>query len=117
MGGICMNRLCIVWKSDNPIDIHNFIIPYAYNAKVQEWFDDVHVIIWGASQEIVKEAPLIQERIKNLLKNNIHVYACMMCARNVEATAVLQSIGVDVQYTGDLLSEYLKDSDTEVLTI
>ena len=112
-----MKRLCIVWKSNHEIDIHNFVIPYAYNAKVQEWFDEVDVIIWGASQQIVKETPLIQERVKNLIKNGIGVRACMMCARNVEAFDALHAIGVDVRYTGDLLSDYLKDPDTEVLTI
>lgn len=112
-----MKRLCIVWKSEHPIDIHNFIIPYAYNAYVQGWFDDVHVIIWGASQQTVKDTPLIQERVKNLIKNGIQVYACRMCATNVEAVDVLLEIGVDVKYTGDLLSNYLKDPDTEVLTI
>lgn len=112
-----MKRLCIVWKSDNLIDIDNFIIPYAYNAKVQEWFDEVHVIIWGASQHTVNITPYIQEKITNLINNDISVYACMMCARNVEAMDVLQEIGVNVKYTGELLSEYLKDPDTEVLTI
>ena len=31
-------KLLVVWKSNNDIDIHNFIIPYAYNAKVKSWF-------------------------------------------------------------------------------
>ena len=112
-----MKKLLIVWKSNHEVDVHNFVIPYTYNAKVQEWFDHVELLIWGASQELVRDTPLIQERVKNLIKNEIPVYACKMCARNTDALEVLESIGVDVRFAGDLLSDALKDPETEVLTI
>jgi len=112
-----MERLLIVWKSDNETDIHNFIIPYAYNAKKNQWFDSVEVLIWGASQEIIASTPLIQQRVLNLIKNDIAVYACKMCADNVGATEMLESLGVHVQYTGDFLSTKLKDPEYKVLTL
>ena len=112
-----MKKLLIVWKSDNEIDIHNFIAPYAYNAKLQEWFDDVEVLIWGASQEIVGVTPAVQDLVHHLIKNDVNVYACKMCADNVGATEILKSLGVHVQYTGEFLSERLQDPDYEVLTI
>lgn len=112
-----MKKLLIVWKSDNETDINNFIVPYAYNSKKHQWFDDVEVLIWGASQEKVMENSIIQQRIKNLIKNEIKIVACKMCADNVGATEILKEIGVEVLYTGVYLSDRQKDSDYEVITL
>ena len=112
-----MKTLLIVWKTNNEIDIHNFVVPYAYNAKRHQWFDHVEVLIWGASQDIVAATPLVQQRVKNLIKNGVDVFACKMCADNIGATKALVELGVEVRYTGDFLSTHLKDPDCEVLTI
>jgi hypothetical protein len=112
-----MKKVLIVWKTNNEVDIHNFVVPYAYNAKRHEWFDAVEVLIWGASQEIVRDDAVVQQRVKNLIKNGITVYACKMCANNVEATVLLESLGVNVRFTGDFLSNRLKDPEYEVITI
>jgi len=112
-----MKKLLIVWKTNNEVDIHNFVVPYAYNAKRNDWFDDVEVLIWGASQEIVRDDAVVQQRVKNLIKNGIVVYACKMCASNTNAVEVLEELGVIVRFTGDFLSDRLKDPAFEVITI
>ncbi len=112
-----MKKLFVVWKSSNDIDIHNFVVPYVYNSKIHNWFSEVELLIWGASQEKVLNDTIIQQRVNNLVKNEIKVYACKMCADKIGATEVLESIGVEVVYSGVLLSDKLKDSDTEVITI
>ena len=40
-----------------------------------------------------------------------------MCSDNVGATEILEELGVNVRYTGDLLSDRLKDKEYEVITI
>jgi len=112
-----MKKLLVVWKSDNDIDIHNFIMPYVYNSKINVWFDDVELLIWGASQHKVTEDIKIQQGIENLIKNEVKVYACKFCADNVGATLLLESLGVNVTYTGVYLSDKMKDPETEVISI
>ncbi len=112
-----MKKLLVVWKSNNEIDIHNFVIPYLYNAKSHEWFSEVELLIWGASQEKILEDTIIQQRVKNLVKNEVVVYASQMCANNLGSQELLESLGVKVMFAGVFLSEKLKDPDTEVLTI
>jgi len=112
-----MKKLLVVWKSDNDIDIHNFIVPYVYNSKINAWFSDIELLIWGVSQHKVTEEPSIQEKVKNLIKNGVKVYACKFCADNVGATELLESLGVNVMYTGVFLSDKMKDPDTEVISI
>jgi hypothetical protein len=110
-------KLCVVWKSNNKIDIEKFIIPYIYNSKVQQWFDDVEVIIWGVSQETVSNSSDYEQKIKEFISLGISVYACKMCADGLNVTDVLESIGVTVIYTGAHLSDRLKDPNTEVITL
>ncbi len=112
-----MENLLVVWKSDNEVDIHNFVIPYVYNAKRHQWFKEVELLIWGASQQKVLEDTIIQQRVKNLVKNEVAVYACLMCADNVGAKDLLESLGVKVMFSGVFLSDKLKDPHTEIISI
>lgn len=112
-----MKKLLIVWKSENDIDITKFIVPFAYNSKEQGWFTEVEVLIWGASQEIVREVTKYQDLVKTLIHNGVDVYACKMCADDTMSTELLESLGVNVMYTGNYFAEKLKSSDWEVITV
>ena len=112
-----MKKLLVVWKSENEIDISKFIVPFCYNSKAQSWFTDVEVLIWGSSQIIVRETLKYQEYVKTLIHNEIDVYACKMCADDTGSTELLESLGVNVMYTGNYLAEKIKNPDWEVLTI
>jgi hypothetical protein len=111
-----MKHVVILWKTDNDIDIHNLVIPFAYNALVQEWFDHVTLLIWGASQKRVLEDKMIGERVKNLREQGIRTVACKMCAENIHTAEYLEGLNIEVIYAGKLLSDSLKDPDTEVVT-
>ncbi|AIO19190.1 hypothetical protein KQ51_01313 [Candidatus Izimaplasma bacterium HR1] len=112
-----MKKLLVVWKSENEIDISKFIVPFTYNSKAQNWFSGVEVLIWGGSQVVITETPKYQEYVKTFIHNEIPVYACKMCADDTGSTEMLESLGVNVMYTGVYLAEKLNSSDWEVLTI
>lgn len=112
-----MNKLLIVWKSENDVDINNFITPFAINSKKQNWFDEVEVLIWGASSDTLKENKNAQKKLSDIVNQGIRVYACKFCSDNVGASDVLTSLGVNVMYTGAYLSDKLKDKECEVITI
>jgi len=111
-----MNKLLILWKTDNDIDIHNLVLPYASNAYKKQWFDQVTVLIWGASQKRVLEDKMISERVRELKTQGIRVVACKMCAEAIHTSDYLKGLSVEVVYTGELLSDALKAKDTEVVT-
>ena len=112
-----MKKLLVVWKSENDTDISNFIVPFSYNSKAQGWFTEVEVLIWGASQEKVRETTKYQDFVKTLIHDGINVYACKLCADTTMCTELLESLGVNVMYTGNYLADKLKDSTWEVITI
>ncbi|MCF7926473.1 MAG: DsrE family protein [Candidatus Izimaplasma sp.] len=109
-------KLLVLWKSDSDIDIHNLIIPYTRNAKKHHWFDDVELLIWGKSQKRAVEST-IQETLKTLMQEGISIYACKMCADDLDVTPSLEAIGVTVKYTGEFLTNRLKDSNCKVITL
>jgi len=110
-------KLLIIWKSDNDIDINNFITPFASNVKKQNWMEDVSVLIWGASAHKIKEDKNAQEKVLKLIESGIHVLACKYCAEQCDAATVLNELGVEVIYTGVYLSEKLNDLNYRVITI
>lgn len=112
-----MSKLLVVWKSDNDTDITKFVVPFSYNSKAQGWFDHVEVLIWGKSQEIVRETTKYQELVKTLIHDGIDVYACKMCADQTMSTELLESLGVTVMYTGTYLAEKMKSPEWEVITL
>ena len=112
-----MKKLLVVWKSEHPVNIQKFIIPFTYNSKEQDWFETVELLVWGASQIAVKNNESYQQHVKTLVHNGINVYACKMCADDIDSTSVLLSLGVKVEYTGTYLAERLKSDEWEVITL
>lgn len=109
-------KLLVLWKSNNITDVVNLVLPYVTNSKTQNWFDEVTLLIWGASTEFLNENKETQESVKGLIEKGINVYACKYCSDNLNATETLKALGVNVMYTGVFLSDSLKDDDTKVIT-
>ena len=57
------NELMIVWTTSNRDTILNMICLYALNAKLKGWFDEVTVLVWGASQQVLSEDNEIRETV------------------------------------------------------
>lgn len=109
------NELMIVWTTDNKETIMNMICLYAINAKKKGWMDEITVLIWGASQMAVCEDKDIEDKIKEMVELGVNVVACKKCTENMFIEGQLESCGVNVYYTGELLSDWLK-SGKSILT-
>lgn len=111
-----MKKLVVLWKSDNLVDIHEMITLYTIHAKKQKWWDEVEVIIWGASQQVVVSNEEVKRKVALMVKLGIPVYACKMCADSLGIEKDLLDLGVNVMYTGKLLTDFLQ-SDAKVITL
>lgn len=112
-----MKKLLVVWKSNNWKDVDYFITPFTINSKKNEWFSDVEVLIWGASADYIKASIKAKKVIREMIEMGIEVRACKYCADKVFATKKLEKIGVNVMYTGEYLSDKMKDPNYEVITL
>jgi len=53
-----MQKLNILWTTNNKDTFFNMVSMYSINAKENGWWDNVNVIIWGASANLAGQDPL-----------------------------------------------------------
>jgi hypothetical protein len=109
-------RLNILWTNGDLITSEKMVLMYAINAKVNSWWDDITLIIWGAPARLVAENEEIKEKIRMAVHIGIHVTACKACAEQLGVVEELEALGVEVKYWGVGLTEILKE-DGKLLTI
>lgn len=100
-------ELLVNWTTDNLDTSMHMVMLYTYNAKKMGWFDEITLLIWGASQKLVSQNSDIQEQIQMLRDVNVRVIACKKCAEEQGVSDKLQSCGIDVFYTGEILTPWL----------
>ena len=112
-----MQKLDILWTNADEITSELMVFMYAGNAKRNRWWDEVTLIIWGATAKLCAENDYILHSVKNLMESGVVVKACKACADELGATAALESIGVDVCYMGMPLTDIIKDSSHHLMTL
>jgi len=111
-----MNKLNILWTTDNKETVTTMLSMYAVNSKAQGWWESVNVIIWGASAKLVAEDQEVKDMVKEMQSHEITIEACKACSDSFCVSEELSSQGITVKYMGQALTQYLK-SDEKVLTI
>ncbi len=103
------DQLNILWTNDNVITSKLMVLMYAKNAKIQGWFENVTVIIWGATAKLIAEDVEIQNEIKQCMDNGVVFSACLACADELGVTKQLENLDIDVKYWGSLLTQKIKN--------
>ena len=109
-------HLNILWTTGDPTTFHEMVYKYALNSRLQEWWEEVTLIIWGASTKLVEENAEVREKILELLSTGVNVTACKGCSDNLGVTPTLLELGVEVKYWGAPLTELLK-ADGKLLCV
>lgn len=110
------NHLYVLWTNDNPVTAEKMVFMYTTNALRHGWWENVTLIVWGATVNLVCENEMIQKEIQNAMAVGVHVTACKACADQLGATEKLKGMGIEVKYWGQLLTELLKNNE-KLLTI
>lgn len=111
------NELVVLWTNDNITTVENMIFMYTYNSKKREWWENVTLIIWGSTTELVVKDIKVRNKLKEMMEIGINIRACKACAENLNAVESLEELGVDVLYIGENLTEYLKNDNYKVLSL
>lgn len=111
------HRLAIVWTSGDPHVAHRMTLMYANAAKLQGWFEEVRLVVWGPSQRLVVADKDVRAYIERLVEAGVIVEACLACADSYGIADDLRAIpGVEVKYMGEPLSDFLRSSEWSVIT-
>ncbi len=108
--------LYILWISGDPVTAEKMVLMYGHNALLKGWWENITIIIWGASAALVAGSVPIQEKIGQMIKDGVDFSACKACADQLGASETLESIGVEVKYWGVSLTELVKE-EKYLLTI
>jgi hypothetical protein len=111
-----MDKLNILWTTDNKDTVLQMLVMYATNSRLNGWWQEVNLIIWGASAKLVGTDSQIQAEVLEMLNHGITIEACKACTDNLGVTEKLTELGVNVRYMGEVFTNYLKSGE-KVLTI
>ena len=102
-------HLYVLWTNDNRLTAEKMVFMYTYNAKKYEWWKDITLLVWGPSAKLLTEDQELQDEVKSMLEEGIHVLACKGCADQYGISEKLEDIGVEVRYTGVDLTNFIKE--------
>ncbi len=73
-------QLYILWTSKDIDTFDEMVFMYAFNGKKYKWWDEITVVIWGASARLTGDDEVVQLKIKELIEGGVKVEACKACA-------------------------------------
>lgn len=110
------DQLYILWTSAEIETFNEMVFLYAIHAKKHGWWENITIIVWGASARLAANNEDVQLKIKELIAGGVKVEACKACADDLAVSAKLESFGVEVKYWGQPLTKVLK-SGAKLITI
>lgn len=110
-----MEKLHILWTSNDKDTFKNMISMYSINSIKSGWWDAVNIIIWGGSSKLAIEDEEVQKELRKMLASGVSIEACKACADKYNGSQILTDLGVEVKYMSKL-TDYIKGDD-KMITI
>jgi len=85
------------------------VMMYATNSMTKALWDNVTVIVWGATVKLVAENEMIQEEIKLAQHTGVKFSACISCARQLGVIEELEALGLEVVPWVEPFTELVND--------
>ncbi len=110
------NHLYVLWTNGDPITAEKMVYMYTINALKRGWWEKITIIVWGETTQLASENQVVQQKIKEAIDTGVHISACKACADQLGVTETLESLGIEVKYWGEPLTELIKGGE-HLLTI
>lgn len=108
-------KLAVLWVSGDRDVAEKSCLMYTHAAKRNGWFDEVVLIVWGSSSNLLANDVALQEKVKAMKEDGVILEACISCSNMFGVTEDLKTLGIDVKGMGVPLTAYIK-SGYHVLT-
>lgn len=110
-----MDRLNLLWTSGEYNTAKNMVFMYAGNSLRNQWWEQVHIIVWGAATELLITNEDIQQELRGFLELGGKVSVCRRCAENLgmfEAAKDMEAWGaLKVYYVGETFTNLIKSGE------
>ena len=104
-------RLYILWTNADIITSNLMVMMYATNSKLRGWWEEVTVIIWGATAKLVAENVEVQNKMQLAAQAGVKFSACIACAKELGVAQKLEELGLEVIPWGLPLTDILKEGE------
>lgn len=105
------NKLHILWTNDNVLTAKHMLLLYASKTLEFKLWDEVTIIIWGASSKLVAENKQIQQLIADAQKTGVKFSSCIKCAEDLGTTQALLDQDIELIAWGKPLTELIKNKE------
>lgn len=112
------NLLVIISSGEEAQDKAMTGLMYAINAKKHNWLENVSLMFFGPSEEMVARAKpdsQLGTMLKQAFELGMTPVACKAISDGNNITTQLNGLGIETEYVGTLLSSYIK-KDYQILT-
>ena len=106
------NEIFILWTSGDRETALSMVFMYTLNSRLKGWWEDVTLIVWGASATLLAEDEELQEKVRQMIAAGVDVVACAACAEMFGVKEKLESLGIEVKGMGLPLTQLLKAGKT-----
>lgn len=103
------DKLAVLWTSADREVALKMVFMYTYHSKIEGWWDDVTLIIWGPSSKLLSMDIELQDYVKEAQKAGVKFQACRACSDMYGVTEKLEALDIAVIYMGEPLTDYLKN--------
>ena len=112
-----IEKLTILWTSDDRETALNMILMYALLSNQRKWWKECNLIAWGPSNRLLGEDSEVDLLVEQIIEAGVKVYACDKSAEYYGVSDYLTDLGIEVKKVGDLLTQYLQDDSYRIITI
>lgn len=110
-------QLAVLWTRGDRETADTMVYMYVRNAKMNNWWRHITLIVWGPSAKLLAEDTDLQEKTKELIAIGVDVQACVACAETYGVADKLKELGITVRGMGLPLTDMLQDEDWSVLSV
>lgn len=114
------NTLYVLWTTGDPVTANNMVFMYTVNALKYKWWERVHIIVWGASTELLVYDADVRKKMQQFLKLGGVVSVCRKCAENIKVMDAVKAMEIPGQFTVFYLGAWFSKilhSDVKVLSV
>lgn len=109
-----LNSLSVLWTSPDREVALKMAFMYTFNSKLNGWWEEVCLIVWGPSAKLLSEDAELQHYVRKMLQHGVSVVACKACSDAYGVSEQLANLGIDVKYMGQALTAMLKSGWTQL---
>lgn len=85
------DKLNILWTTDNKETVFNMLSMYAINSINKGWWNQVNIILWGASVKLVASDTQVQTEVMEMIQAGVSIEACQHCCEMIISNKAIEA--------------------------